>query len=287
MKIKIIIPILILLFNTLYSQITINSIITPNHKKSGLQFKSIVCSNFGNIYILEQSRHEIFAINNKGEILNKIGGYGWNDNNLNTPSDLCISSGLHIIVADYNNHRLVRYDRLLNFISTYPSQENDLYLFYPKSLAVGNNGMIFILENEISEIFKLDLHNEIILQFGGVEYEEYSIINPINIHIDEDDNILILEKSGRIVKYDSFGNPIDIISLQNKINPKNLIMIGNDFLVISDSNRFYYYSVENKNWKSLMINNNIDEYIFTDGYYIDDFLYLLEISGTILKCSIK
>ena len=40
---------------------------------------------------------------------------------------------------------------------------------------------LYVLEEETSEVLKFDINNNLVFRFGGIEYEEYCLSNPINI----------------------------------------------------------------------------------------------------------
>ena len=66
-----------------------------------------------------------------------------------------VFSGLDVIVADQNNHRLVRYDRQLNYIATQDLRSDSRRLIYPMSLTASQINELFILSGETAEILRL------------------------------------------------------------------------------------------------------------------------------------
>ena len=108
------------------------------------EFVALEISQFGDIYLLEANNHEVNRINSAGIVLNRNGGFGWEEGQFDTPIDIAIGSGLDITIADYNNHRIVRFDRYLNYITIFPNPDSDLEILYPYSVTVSKLGDIYI-----------------------------------------------------------------------------------------------------------------------------------------------
>ena len=84
---------------------------------SGADLSRISHSSSGIIYALDGEANKLLKISSDGELLNRIGGFGWSDEQFDLPVDIWVT-GLDIFIADQNNHRIQRYDIELNFISS-------------------------------------------------------------------------------------------------------------------------------------------------------------------------
>ncbi|MDO9547411.1 MAG: hypothetical protein Q7J65_00390, partial [Candidatus Marinimicrobia bacterium] len=151
LKVKLVV--LLLIAGTVaFGQFVLEREVKPTPVPKSAQFSSLTVSQFGDIYLLESKGQEIYRLNSKGEVQSVNGGFGWKEGRFDTPMDINISSGLNLLVADYNNHRIVRFDRELNYLTTYPNPNSDFELSYPRSVALTNLGEIFILSDENAEI---------------------------------------------------------------------------------------------------------------------------------------
>src|SRR5881394_4402970 len=74
----------------------------------------------GNRYVLDAVQNVVVKLNPTGVAVRSVGGYGWSDLTFDQPSDISVPNGLDVYIADYGNHRIVRYDHSLNFVSTIP-----------------------------------------------------------------------------------------------------------------------------------------------------------------------
>ncbi len=162
----------------------------------------------GNFFVLEMGPDRVFKLSGDGTKLVEIGGYGWSDHTFDHPMDICAQNGLDVYVADYNNHRIQRFDKNLNFVSSFeaPLDLRDEQAFgYPKSVAISNSGFLFFIDGDNKQIIKLTNANEIERTFGGVGSGEGKLENPSRIRVDAQDRVYVLD--GRtIVVFDLYGN---------------------------------------------------------------------------------
>jgi len=162
----------------------------------------------GMIYVLDAGENKVIKLSETGRQLGVAGGYGWGDQTFDHPYDLCAQNGLDVYIADYGNHRIQRYDRNLNFVSSFGSssaETGDKIFGYPKSVAVSNSGSLFFIDGENKEIVKLTIANEIERTFGGFGYGNGKLVNPIRIRIDARDRVYVLDGKV-IVVFDVYGN---------------------------------------------------------------------------------
>lgn len=235
--------IVIIIRNLTISQIHFLREIKPELSSENVNFTSISVSKFGDIYLLESNNHEIYRIGDSGKILNINGGFGWQEGNFDTPVDITFSSGLNIMVADYNNHRLVRFDRELNYIASFPGENDDIKIAYPISLAASNFGEIFILEEENAEVVKFDIQKTNVSRFGGAEFGRYALSYPIQIRLSEKGTLNVLESDGRIVQFDRFGTPIAIIYPPENFEASCMILSNSKIILLSSTDdEILFYS---------------------------------------------
>jgi len=279
----------VLLLNvTSRSQIQFVRRISPIPDPQGTEFTSIAASQFGDIYLLEKKRAEIYRLNEDGTTLNVNGGFGWGEGQFDTPMDISMASGLDLIVADYNNHRIVRFDRNLNYITTYPNLNSDFQIFFPRSVILSNLGEIFILDDENSEITRLNAQQGDITVFAGIEYGNYALTDPRLIRLSPSGLITVLENHNRILQFDRFGSPLSIFKVPSESAPTGLILIDEDFLILLKKEPFLMiYSKNLEKWTMPVIVGIEKEPLFITGTYTGQQLYLLEQSGDIIVCSVE
>lgn len=162
----------------------------------------------GNMYVLDAETNELLKVAQNGELSTSSGGYGWSDVAFDQPLDLDAPNGLDVYVADYGNHRIRRFDRNLNAISSLYFRENDEpeeRFGYPRSVAVSRHGELFVVDGENIRVVKIINNNTFDRAFGGRGGGKGQLQNPSRIRISTND--LVYVQDGNAVKvFDIFGN---------------------------------------------------------------------------------
>lgn len=271
--------------NVISGQFVFEREIKPIPVPKSVHFRSLTVSQFGDIYLLESKRQEIYRLNSSGMVQNVNGGFGWEEGRFDTPLDINISTGLDLLVADFNNHRIVRFDRELNYLTTYPNMNSDFELSYPRSVVLTNLGDLFILSDENAEIIRLNLSQKNIMTFGGVEYVNYALSDPILIRLNESGILNVLEESGQILQFDRFGTPVGRLKIPAKSKIMAMIPVGNDIVVsLRKEPVLMFYSAAQKHWSTLVIDDLPKSDYFISLSYRNNQLYLLSADGCIFNC---
>lgn len=148
----------------------------------------------------------------------RIGGYGWGNETFDKPINV-FADPLNIWVTDYNNHRIQRYDKNLNYIGTlYTRDDNDesKRFGFPMGVVQSSQGDLFVLDSENRRVVKFNSIGDYAMNFGGFEYGRFGLDFPTDIAIDTDNNIYILDQNN-IKIFNSFGTGIKIIKTVNEV----------------------------------------------------------------------
>ncbi len=166
----------------------------------------------GFIVVADKFKNEIIKIDTNGNQIVTIGGYGWDAASFDFPIDV-FSNALSVYVCDYNNHRVQRFDKDLNFISqlsTRESENSEESFGYPVASVTSNIGDLFILDSENKRIIKFDLFGNFIQQFGGYDAGNFALNSPRKFAVTPDNSLFVIDEN-RIVIFDQYGNGISII----------------------------------------------------------------------------
>lgn len=174
------------------------------------QARALSVDLFGSIYVVDTGNNRILKFTKDDKLIKTVGGFGWEKEQFYSPHDIHASSVLDIFVADYNNHRIERYDKDLNYISSLYSNENwdEQFQFgYPKSIASSIHGELFIIDGENVRILKLNSFGEPEMSFGDFAEGKGRLLQPVQVTISPDDRIYVSDsQSNKIIVFDYFGN---------------------------------------------------------------------------------
>lgn len=230
------------------------------------------------IFLTSNEKNEVIKIDLNGNVQKKIGGFGWNEGEFDFPASI-VSTAIDVYVADYNNHRIQRFDHNLNFISSL--QKSDLINFeYPISIGLSTKGDLYILDSFNKRILKINGFNRLEKIFGNYESGRFVFSNPSLIRIDNQQQIYVLDGKNILV-FDQFGNYLKTISL-----PENFIETLMDFypynsnlLLLTTKN---LYELDKSIRKIIFSNTDSSNYTFKRIELKQGKIYLLTSVGILI-----
>ena len=194
---------------------------------SGVVFSDISSIDIdlaGNIYLLDRGRHQLFLISEEGKLEIQIGGFGSGDQQFNSPADLNASNGLDVFVADYQNERVMRFDKSLNFLSAFESRWEAPYHFNEVvCLAVSDLNDLFLIDNGEKKVLKFSRFSEPTAVFGGIFDTDGQLLDPVQITIDGSKHIYVSDPSQEaVIVFDYLGNFVTRIQSPDVPSPAGL-----------------------------------------------------------------
>ncbi len=233
----------------------------------------------GNVYVLDRGTNELVKLSAAGKILARIGGYGWAPQTFDAPSDLIAPNGLDVYVADYGNHRIQRFDRNLNYVSSFdavPPEGGDRRFGFPKSVAVSDDGALFIVDGENRQILKLTSANEVDRTFGGIGSGEGQLENPSRIRIEGNEQVYVQDGSSLIV-YDVYGNYLKSIGRGLFRELRTFAVSGRSLFVLDSTGvrMFDENGTEASGFALESVGQSVDPSKFRDFAVRGDSLYIL------------
>jgi len=164
----------------------------------------------GNLYIADTGRNRIVKCDQRGNVLREAGGFGFDKQQFDRPVDVWAGNGLDVFVVDYNNQRLERYDKDLNYISSYYSdelQDESLQFGYPAAVGLSANGEIFLADHEFDRVLRIDAFGKPKSSFGDFNWGEGRLARPAKILINTRREVFVSDSTAdAIVEFDYYGN---------------------------------------------------------------------------------
>ena len=190
------------------------------------------------IYVADTGNHRIQKFDKNGKLLRFMGGFGFSSGQFQRPMDLHTLNGLSIYVADFENNRIEQYDKDLNRItSIVPQDEWDerFQFMFPSSLAMSLYGELFILDNEQKTIIKLNSQFEPVLAFGGYDWGEGELVEPMQLCVASDERVYVTDAGrGCVQVFDYFSNHIQCLGKSILQKPFGIARHSSGLLIVSD-----------------------------------------------------
>lgn len=162
----------------------------------------------GRLYILDEKQNTVTLFSREGKPLARIGGAGWENDQFDSPRGIWARNGIDVFVADFGNHRIQRFDRNLNYVSTLLTRESpnpDERFGFPTDVSLSRQGDLYICDTENSRILKVSGLSRVERSFGGFDAGRGRLTRPRQAEIGPEDRVYV-QDGPRIVVFDAFGN---------------------------------------------------------------------------------
>ncbi|MEK9138478.1 MAG: NHL repeat-containing protein [Bacteroidota bacterium] len=200
---------------------------------------------YGNFYVLNAVRNTLRLLSRDRGLKREIGGSGWENDQFDRPAGMWARNGIDVFVADYGNHRIQRFDRSLNYISTLYTRENpnpDERFGYPTDVALSRLGDLFICDKENSRIVKVNRFSQVERTLGGFDAGKGRLSAPTQVEIGPKDHVYVVDGT-RVVVYDTFGNFLrELAAFRSPL----LLHADESGVVVADSAMLYCFDDEER-----------------------------------------
>jgi DNA-binding beta-propeller fold protein YncE len=200
----------------------------------GIEGSAVDVDINGNMYVLDAERNTLRLFDRTGRVLREVGGPGWLDGQFDRPAAVWARNGIDVFVADYGNHRIERFDRSLDFVSSFSTRESgdpDVEFGYPTGVALSRLGELFICDTENSRIVKVDRFSTVERTFGGIGGGKGRLVSPVKVEAGPKDAIYVLD-GRRVAVFDAFGNYLRDLPSPLRSRPSVLYADDNGIAVL-------------------------------------------------------
>lgn len=195
----------------------------------------------GWVYVVDAERNLILLIKDDKLSSVSVGGYGWTSTTFDRPTGLA-TDGLNLYVSDYGNHRLQRFDRNLNFISSFATRDTsfvDARFGYPLGVALSRLGDVFVLDGENLRVTKFVENMRFERSFGDIDDQRSRLRQPEKILAGSNDHIYVLEPD-RLLEFDYFGHFIRSIGDRIFEDARGFCLVPGGVIVVTETTLFWF-----------------------------------------------
>lgn len=195
-------------------------------------------SHDGRLFICDRGNQRIQIFDLYGNFRINIGGFGWEKEKFDGPADIWARSTINIYIADYNNQRVQRFNKDLNFISikkSNPGEEERFQFREILSVAYSPQGDLFLLDAGDNKIIKFNNQDQGDVSFGYYESGTGELTLPVQLELSSDHRVVVSDsEAGALFVYDYFGNFLFTITHPELKRPMGIAHDDNDRIYVAD-----------------------------------------------------
>jgi hypothetical protein len=233
---------------------SIDSVLVEEYSIGSFQNATrIVAGASGTLYVLDANTNTLALFPGAQDSPKIIGGFGWLPSSFDKPTGVA-TDGINVYVSDYGNHRIQRFDRDLNYISSLSTRDTSdaaVRFGYPLDIAMSEFGDLFVLDGENLRVIKFNSMRFFERSFGDINSGEGKLSNPIRLIVTTS-RIFVVERT-RIAVFDYFGNFLGSIGEGVVSNLNGFTLLASGCLAVSDDT-VWWLSREGVLQKSLPLN---------------------------------
>ena len=211
----------------------------------------------GNYYVVDSHENLLVKFSPAGDSLGAVGGYGRGDESFDEPVAVYARRGTEVYVADHNNHRIQRFDRRMDLVSTLYTRddvEENVRFGYPRDVAVSRQGELFVLDGENRRAVVFDVTGRFVRSFGEPGDGQGRMVDPVSLELDGTDNVYVLDK-GTIKLYDPFGSWIGHVPTPSG-QPVLSFSIERDTMELMDAEMIWFYDTRKREFVEVSDHKN-------------------------------
>ena len=157
------------------------------------------------IWVVETRDHRISILNEKGQLIKRIGHRGNARGEFNFPTHIWIDKVGNVYVVDALNFRVQVLNKEGAVISVFGSNGDATgYFASPKGIATDSYGHIYVADALFHTVQIFDINGNFLFNFGSQGYGQGQFWMPSGIYIDDSDRIYVA---------DSYNSRIQIFQL--------------------------------------------------------------------------
>ena len=167
----------------------------------------LTASTLGEMFLLDCDNHRVLRYGAGGELLGEVGGSGSGTLQFSSPVDLD-ADGQTVWVLDRQNRRLVRLNRVLNYVEEIPlappADNLEAPLWYD-GVSAAANGDVFLLDKRAPQAVRISAGGDILASYGGFGTGNGRLENPADIDAAQDGSLFVVDGT-RLIVFDRSGN---------------------------------------------------------------------------------
>ena len=199
--------------------------------------EAVAMDHRGNVVIADTGNHRVLVVARDGTLVDEFGGYGWDVDRLDTPSDVSVYRGFYTYVLDEGNRRVARYDVEGDYVDLVVTEDE---AGSPVAIAVGTAGGLLLVDTDSQSVLSYSQFDEALEPVGRFGLDRGGLLAPSDVAAGPSREIAVADPGRFSVEiFDEFGAPLYSVSAPDTLEPRDIAFdaFGNVLVVDARHNR--------------------------------------------------
>ena len=194
--------------------------------------EAIALDHRGDVVIADTGNHRVLVLDLAGTLVDEFGGWGWDEDRLDTPSDVCVYRGFYTYVLDEGNRRVARYDVDGDYVDLLVAEGD---AGSPVSIAVGPAGGLLLVDADTQSVLSYSQFDEKLAPFGRFGLDAGGLLAPGDVAVGPSREVAVADPRRFSVQiFDEFGAPLYSISSPDTLVPSDIAFDARGNVLVVD-----------------------------------------------------
>ena len=194
--------------------------------------EAVAVDHRGNVVIADTGNHRVLVIGRDGTLLQEFGGYGWDEDRLDTPSDVSVYRGFYVYVLDEGNRRVARYDVEGDYVDLVVAEDE---AGSPVAIAVVKAGGLLLVDTDTQSVLSFSQFDEALEPVGWFGVGEGGLLAPSDVAVGPSREIAVADPGRFSVEvFDEFGAPLYSLSAPDTLEPGDVAFDARGNVLVVD-----------------------------------------------------
>ncbi len=168
--------------------------------------QSLAIDHRGNMVIADSGNNRVLVVSETGDVVMEFGGYGWDEGQFDTPTDLAVYAGFYIYVLDEGNRRVERFDERGNYLGRIVDEDDTSA---PIGIAIGSGGELLVVDEDKQAVVIYSQFAEALEPLGGFGEGAGVLVSPCGVVMGPSRQIAVSDPGAGVVHvFDEFGSEL-------------------------------------------------------------------------------
>lgn len=187
------------------SDLSAEGVVFPFQEGDGLAGEELVrpsrldIDDEGRIYVSDPLCHCVWIFAPTGELVNRLGGLGDEHSRFRTPAGVAVGNKGRVLVADSGNRRIQVFDPLGNWIASWGSPSDSLFV-EPTGIDVDPDGRVYIADRAAARVLVFTPEGRLVFTFGGKGDGPGTFRAPVDIAVAPEGHVFVVDQERETVE---------------------------------------------------------------------------------------